>query len=101
MTGNGEIVTKLICRSGAGTGGRAGPGGPLAHPQYFVDQLTLFELGRTDYPHLSLLAPPMFFTFLQHWGQSEPIPVLKKWASKTVVSNQKNFRKAKKMFGFH
>ena len=34
-------------------------GGPLT-PQYFADQLTLFEPGRADYPHLLLLAPPMF-----------------------------------------
>ena len=27
------------------------PGGPLA-PQYLADQLTLFEPGRADYPHL-------------------------------------------------
>ena len=43
-----------------------GPGGPLA-PQYLSDQLTLFEPGRADYPHLSLLAPPIFFTFRHHW----------------------------------
>ena len=36
-----------------------GPGGPLA-PQYFADQLTLFEPGRADYPHLLLLAPRCF-----------------------------------------
>ena len=36
-----------------------GPGGPLAS-QYFVDQLTLFESGRQDYPHLLLLAPQCF-----------------------------------------
>ena len=36
-------------------------------PQYFSDQLTLFEPGRADYPHLLLLAPPMFFTFRHHW----------------------------------
>ena len=34
-----------------------GPGGLLA-PQYFEDQLTLFEHGRADYPHLLLLPPP-------------------------------------------
>ena len=44
-----------------------GPGGPLAPPQYFADQLTLIQPGRADYPHVSLLAPQMFFTFL-HWG---------------------------------
>ena len=41
------------------------PGEPLA-PQYLVVQLTLFQPGRTDYPHLLLLAPPMFFPFLHH-----------------------------------
>ena len=45
--------------------GIGGPGGPL-DPQYLPDQLTLFELGRADYPHLLLLAPPMFFTFRHH-----------------------------------
>ena len=39
-----------------------GPGGPLTL-QYLVDQLTLLQPGRGDYPHLLLLAPPMFFTF--------------------------------------
>ena len=37
--------------------GGGGPEGPLA-PQYFADLLTLFQLGRADYPHLLLLAPP-------------------------------------------
>ena len=32
-----------------------GPWGPLAPPQYLADQLTLFQLGRADYPHLLLL----------------------------------------------
>ena len=50
------------CCSDAGTGG---PGGPLA-PQCLADQLTLFKLGRADYPHLSQLAPPKFFTFWHH-----------------------------------
>ena len=36
-----------------------GPGGPLA-PQYLADQLTLFQPGRADYPHLFLLAPQCF-----------------------------------------
>ena len=36
-----------------------GPGGSMA-PQYFADQLTLFELGKADYPHLLLLAPNVF-----------------------------------------
>ena len=31
--------------------------------QYLADQLTKFQRGRADYPHLILLAPPMFFTF--------------------------------------
>ena len=39
-------------------------------PQYLADQLTLFQTGRTDYPHLLLLAPPMFFTFRHHWVSS-------------------------------
>ena len=36
-------------------------------PKYFADQLTLFEPGRADFPHLLLLAPPppMFYTFRQ------------------------------------
>ena len=34
------------------------PGGP----QYFADELTLFEPGRADYPHLLLLAPPQYFS---------------------------------------
>ena len=42
-----------------------GPGGPWP-PQYLADQLTLFQSGRADYPHLILLAPPMFFTFRHH-----------------------------------
>ena len=36
------------------------------HIQYLSDQLTLFEPGRADYPHLLLLAPQMFFTFRHH-----------------------------------
>ena len=44
---------------------RGGQGGHWP-PQYFADQLTLFEPGRADYPHLLLLAPPMFFTFRHH-----------------------------------
>ena len=36
-----------------------GAGGPVA-PQYMPDQLTLFEPGRADYPHLLLLAPQSF-----------------------------------------
>ena len=42
-----------------------GPGGPWP-PQYLADQLALFEPGSADYPHLLLLAPPMFFTFRHH-----------------------------------
>ena len=45
---------------------RGGQGGHWP-PQYFSDQLTLFEPGRADYTHLLLLAPPKFFTFRQHW----------------------------------
>ena len=44
---------------------RGGQGGHWP-PQYFADQLTLFEPGRADYPHLLLLAPSMFFTFRHH-----------------------------------
>ena len=54
-----------------------GPGGPLAPPlQYLADQLTLFEPGRADYPHLLQMVPPMFFTFRHHWivgVQSAPL----------------------------
>ena len=39
------------------------PEGQLA-PQYLADQL--IHPGRADYPHLLLLAPPMFFTFQHH-----------------------------------
>ena len=49
--------------SDAGTGGARGATGA----QYLADQLTLFQPGRADYPHLLLLAPPMFFTFRHHW----------------------------------
>ena len=44
----------------------AGTGGATALPplQYFVDQLTLFEPGRADYPRLLLLAPPNVFHLL-------------------------------------
>ena len=45
---------------------RGGQGGHWP-PQYLVDQLTLFQPGRGDFPHLLLLAPPMFFTFRHHW----------------------------------
>ena len=44
---------------------RGGQGGHWP-PQYLADQLTLFEPGRADYPHLLLLAPSMFFTFRHH-----------------------------------
>ena len=44
-----------------------GPGGPHCSappsPPYFSDQLTLFQPGRADYPHLLLLAPQKFFIF--------------------------------------
>ena len=36
-------------------------------PQYLANQSTLFHPGSADYPYLLLLAPPMFFTFWQHW----------------------------------
>ena len=58
------LVGRGLHFSDAGTGG--GAGGPLAPPQYFADKLTLFEPGRADYPHLLLLALPMFFTFRHH-----------------------------------
>ena len=35
-------------------------------PPYLADQLTLFQPERADYPHLLLLAPPIFFTFRHH-----------------------------------
>ena len=41
-------------------------------PQYLADQLTLFHLGRADYPHLLLLALPIFFTFRHHWACAGP-----------------------------
>ena len=44
---------KQWCRNRGGQGGHW-------PPQYFADQLTLFELGRADYPHLLLLAPQCF-----------------------------------------
>ena len=50
--------------SDAGTGGARGATAP---PQYLPDHLTLFQTGRADYPHLLLLAPPNFFTFLHHY----------------------------------
>ena len=45
---------------------RGGQGGHWP-PQYLADQLTLFEPGRADYPHLLLLAPSMFVAFRHHW----------------------------------
>ena len=39
---------------------RGSQGGHCPPPQYFADQLTLFEPGRADYPHLLLLAPQYF-----------------------------------------
>ena len=47
---------------------RGGQGGHWPPPQYLADQLTLFQPGRADYPHLFLVAPPMFFTFRHHCG---------------------------------
>ena len=44
---------------------RGGQGGHWP-PQYLADQLTLLQPGRADYPYLSPLAPPMFFTFRHH-----------------------------------
>ena len=32
----------------------------IYRPQCLADQLTLFQPGRADYPHLLLLAPPFF-----------------------------------------
>ena len=62
------IINEIIVHcSDAGTGGAkeaTGPSDPL--PPYLTDQLTLFQPGRADYPHLLLLAPPMFFTFRHH-----------------------------------
>ena len=60
-----ENSLKSMHFSDAGTGG-GGPGGPLPPTQYLADQLTLFEPGMADYPHLLLLAPSMFFTFRHH-----------------------------------
>ena len=37
-----------------------GPGGRMASPQYLADQLTLFQPGRANNPHLLLLAPQSF-----------------------------------------
>ena len=51
----------VIPEPGGGAGGATAP-----FPQYFEDQLTLFEPGRADYPYLLLLIPPMFFTFRHH-----------------------------------
>ena len=45
--------------SDAGTGRGGGQGGYLPPPQYLVDQLTLFQMGRADYPHL--MPPPQVF----------------------------------------
>ena len=44
------------------------PGGDHCWPPKFLaDQSTLFQPGRADYPHLLLLAHPMFITFWHHW----------------------------------
>ena len=45
-------------------GGR--PGGPVPPPQYFADQLTLFQPRGSDSAHPLLPAPPKFFTFRHH-----------------------------------
>ena len=55
--------TSVMPEPGAGGQGQEGQW----PPQYMPDQLTLFEPGRADYPHLLLLAPLMFFTFGHHW----------------------------------
>ena len=47
--------------SDAGTGA----GGPVA-PQYFADQLTLFQPRGADSTHPLLPAPPTFSTFRHH-----------------------------------
>ena len=45
-----------------------GPGGPLAPPQYLVDQLTLFQPGKGILsPPITTGPPPIFFTFRHHW----------------------------------
>ena len=49
-----QIFQLILPASDTRTGGGHWP------PQYFADQLTLFEPGRADYPHLLLLAPTMF-----------------------------------------
>ena len=51
-----------ICTYLSDAGTEGGPGGPLPPPQYFADQLTLFEPGRADFPHLLLLPPPQCFS---------------------------------------
>ena len=48
-------------------------------PQYLSNQLTLFEPGRADYPHLLLLAPPKFFTFRQHCKIRKKSQFSQKW----------------------
>ena len=73
------------------------PGGPghWGHwpPQYLADQLTLFEPGRADYPHLLLLASPMFFTFRHHCTSTRNCSLLGSWCfywkvySKVEVKN--------------
>ena len=45
----------MIC-SDAGTQGARGGG--TAPPQYMADQLTLFQSGEADYPHILLLPRP-------------------------------------------
>ena len=45
-----------------------GDQGGHRYPPYLADQLTLFQPGRAYYPHLLILATPMFFTFRHHWN---------------------------------
>ena len=52
-TSKNEQLSSQWCRNRGGQGGHW-------PPQYFADQLTLFEPGRAEYPHLLLLAPQCF-----------------------------------------
>ena len=74
----GAYVIKW-CRNRGGQGGHW-------PPQYFADQLTLFEPGRADFPHLLLLAPPMFFTFRHHWTDSNILCINTLYRSKRFKS---------------
>ena len=60
---NGRTDAAQWCRNRGGQGGHCPP------PPYLADQLTLFQPGRADNPHLLLLAPPMFFTFRHHYSR--------------------------------